>query len=143
MKQFAIIGLCLLTLTMMGCKDDDEIAPETRVSAILSGANEVPTNTSPATGTVTGTYDDDSNELDLVITYQQMTPTAWHIHNGAEGANGPVVLDLGSTFTSPYNYSTTLTEQQEEALEDGMYYVNIHSSQYPNGEIRGQLEIIP
>lgn len=141
MKQFAIIGLCLLTL--MGCKDDEEMAPEIEITSILSGANEVPVNNTPATGRATGTYNEESNKLDLVITYQQMTPTAWHIHKAAKGSNGPVILNLGTTFTSPYTYSTTLTEEQEDDLLAGLYYVNIHSTQFPNGQIRGQLEIVP
>ncbi len=138
------MGLCLLTLTMMGCKDDDDddMVPEIEVTSILSGSNEVPTNTSPATGTVTGTYNEDTNELDLVITYQQMTPTAWHIHEAPKGSNGPVILNLGTTFTSPFTYSTTLTEEQEDDLLATMYYLNIHSAKFPNGEIRGQLEIV-
>lgn len=138
-----MLGMCLLALSM-GCKDDDDDAmdPLTEVTAILSGANEVPTNTSPATGRVEGTFNEETNLLDMTVTYQQMTPTAWHIHNGAEGTNGPVLFNLGNTFTSPYNYSTTLTEAQEADLKAGNYYVNIHSTTYPGGEIRGQLELV-
>lgn len=144
MKKLAMFGMCLLALSM-GCKDDDEddVTPETKVTAILSGANEVPQNTTSATGTVSGTYNEETNMLEMRITYQQMTPTAWHIHEAAKGSNGPVILNLGTTFTSPYTYTNTLTEEQEDDLLDGMYYVNIHSAAYPNGEIRGQLEIVP
>jgi hypothetical protein len=145
MRKLAMIGMCVLALSV-GCKDDDDdddVTPEIKVTAILSGANEVPNTTTPATGTVSGTYNEETNALEMAITYQQMTPTAWHIHRAAKGSNGPVVLDLGKTFTSPYTYTKTLTEEQEDELLDGMYYVNIHSTKHPNGEIRGQLEIVP
>lgn len=109
--------------------------------ATLSGASEVPANTSTATGKAEGTYNNDTRKLNLTITYQGITPTAWHIHKAAAGTNGGVLFDFGNTFTSPFNYSTTLTEEQETDLKAGMYYVNIHSATFKGGEIRGQLSV--
>jgi CHRD domain len=66
----------------------------------------------------------------------------WHIHKGAVGVAGPVVLDLGTTFTSPFSFSTSaLTAEQEADLKAGLYYVNIHTIAVPSGEIRGQLAV--
>jgi CHRD domain len=93
-----------------------------------------------ATGSVSGTYNQTSKILTLTVTYTGVTPTAWHIHKGAAGTAGPVVLDLGTSFASPFKFTTTaLTTDQETDLKAGLYYVNIHSAKNPSGEIRGQL----
>ncbi len=95
-----------------------------------------------ATGTVIGTYNKTSKILTLTVNYTGMTPTAWHIHKGAAGVAGPVVLDMGTTFTSPYSFTTTaLSTDQETDLLAGNFYVNIHSAQAPSGEIRGQIVV--
>ncbi len=95
-----------------------------------------------ATGAVTGKYNKGTKILTLSITYAGITPTAWHIHKGAAGTAGPVVFDLGTTFSSPFNFSTiALTAEQETDLLAGLYYVNIHSKIAPGGEIRGQIAV--
>lgn len=95
-----------------------------------------------ATGAVTGKYNKGTKILTLNISYAGITPTAWHIHKGAVGTSGPVVFELGTTFSSPFNYSTiALTAEQETDLLAGLYYVNIHSKIAPGGEIRGQIAV--
>jgi CHRD domain len=95
-----------------------------------------------ATGSVTGTYNKGTKILTVSVNYAGLTPTAWHIHKGAAGVAGPVVLDMGTTFVSPFNFSTVaLTADQEADLLAGLYYINIHSKKAPNGEIRGQLAV--
>ncbi|MBK5278023.1 MAG: CHRD domain-containing protein [Bacteroidia bacterium] len=110
--------------------------------ATLSGANERPNpNTSTATGSATLTYNDESNIFTIVITYSGMTATASHIHKGEPSVAGGVVFPF-SPVTSPINYtSVALTEAQEADLRAGLYYVNVHSSTFTGGEIRGQLTI--
>ncbi len=142
MKKLAWMGLCILVFT--GCKKDDDDGtpvPNLTVSAVLSGANEIPSNNSTATGAVTGDYNEEKNILKLNITYTGLDSlTGWHIHRGGVDTTGPVVIDFGTTFTSPFSFTDTLTTTQEEELKAGLYYVNIHTKDFPNGEIRGQLE---
>jgi hypothetical protein len=96
--------------------------------------------TSKATGTINGSFNPTTKILTLTINYKYMTPTSWHIHKGAVGVAGPVVFDLGTSFTSPFVYtSMALTTEQEADLKAGLFYVNIHSKIAPSGEIRGQL----
>lgn len=157
MRKLAFLGVFFIA-AMVGCSDDDEttdptpVLPELKVSTTLSGANEVPANPSTATGSVDGTLDQESRVLSLNIMYSDSAssdsaatdstfiPTAWHIHRAPADSAGAVVIDLGTTFTSPFAFKDTLTEAQVADLKAGLYYVNIHSAKYPQGEIRGQLK---
>jgi CHRD domain len=68
--------------------------------------------------------------------------TMAHIHQGAVGKNGPVIVTL--TRSSPTRWSapagTTLTKAQYESFKAGDLYVNVHSTAYKDGEIRAQLQ---
>jgi hypothetical protein len=113
----------------------------------------VPANTSAATGTFEGSYDERSGLLGFKIVYAGLTAnaTSAHIHRGAIGANGPVQIDfapLGFTFgaqsgTFSKLSLTALTASQVTDLLAGNLYVNIHSSSFPGGEIRAQLNATP
>ena len=158
MRKLALMGSFFLAVVAMGCKDDENGTtdplplPELKVSTTLSGANEVPANTSTATGSVEGTLDQETRILSLNIMYSDsaasdstaadslFVPTAWHIHKGAADTTGAVVIDFGTNFASPFAFKDTLSEQQLADLKAGLYYVNIHTAKYPAGEIRGQLK---
>jgi hypothetical protein len=95
---------------------------------------------SKAKGTIDGSYNPNTKILTVIVSYSDITPTAWHIHKGDVGVVGPVVFDLGSSFSSPTTLiSSALTADQEADLKAGLYYVNIHSKIAPSGEIRGQI----
>jgi CHRD domain len=95
---------------------------------------------SKAKGTVDGSFNPTTKILTLTINYSDITPIAWHIHKGGVGVTGPVVFDLGTSFSSPSTLvSPALTADQEADLKAGLYYVNIHSKIAPSGEIRAQL----
>jgi hypothetical protein len=67
--------------------------------------------------------------------------TSAHIHDGNVGVEGPIVIGLlettPGTWMVPAN--TVLNDAQIARLQAGGYYVNVHTTQNPNGEIRGQL----
>ena len=107
----------------------------------LSGGEEVPPNDSPATGTGVVTIDTVTNQLDYNITFSGMqgSETAAHIHGfAAPGANAGVLYALPSG--NPKIGSITYTDAQEANFLAGLSYVNIHSSVFPGGEIRGQID---
>jgi len=116
--------------------------------ATINAAQENPATTSPATGTAIMHYNFANNTFDLVVSITGMTnlATASHLHEAAVGANGGVVTTLGgetaftrsgntltATFTNIRHGGTPLT------LMRGGAYFNIHSVQFPGGEVRGQL----
>ena len=73
-------------------------------------------------------------------------PTKAHIHQGAKGASGPVVVDLmpafepgEAAFTSKTCVDTTADIAAKLIADPAGYYVNIHSAGFPDGAMRGQL----
>ena len=107
----------------------------------LSARNEVPPNASPGTGRATVTLDRASKVLTWSVAYGGLTGpvTGAHIHAGAEGTNGPVVVPF-TVSASPITGSATLTDAQVQQLAQGLWYVNLHTPMNPGGEIRGQLK---
>jgi hypothetical protein len=109
----------------------------------MDGLQETPPNASPATGTIVGTYDDVTNFLDVTVTFQGLLgmQTDAHIHKAPPGIAGPVVF--GIPLGSPSVVQRTITELQEADLLAGLWYVNIHTTMWPAGEIRGQMNPVP
>ncbi|HEY9406900.1 MAG TPA: CHRD domain-containing protein [Nitrososphaera sp.] len=118
----------------------------------LSGSEEVPAVQTEATGVAEFIPGEDSVAYSVNATNIQGV-TAGHIHLGKQGENGPVVVTLFK-YDSPMNEVSetgTITADKLEGplagkqLSDlaaaggnGTLYVNIHTEQNPNGEIRGQ-----
>ncbi|PRY07292.1 CHRD domain-containing protein [Pontibacter ummariensis] len=152
MKSLFHTNILLLLLlsplcVFSSCDDDDEddgnINPDIVQfeNITLSGDNEVPANSSAATGTFNGTFNRDTKIMTYSIDFAGLTPTMMHFHKAAVGQNGDVEIGIGAApFTSPVQGQTpALTEAQEADLMAGLWYVNVHSNQFPGGEIRGQL----
>lgn len=109
-------------------------------TATLTGAAEVPANASTATGAATLTYNKETKIFTVVVTFSGLTPNNGHIHKGAAGVSGPVIYPFTGVNTSPINYtSAALTADQEADLIGALYYVNLHTTAFAAGEIRGQL----
>jgi len=107
----------------------------------LAGSNEVPPVTSPASATGTVTVNADRSVVAHIMV-TGMNATAAHIHQGAPGANGPVIVPFvkqgDNMFVAPPN--AKMTEDQYRAYKSGKTYVNVHSAAHPAGEIRAQLK---
>jgi hypothetical protein len=110
------------------------------VKVTLSGANEVPPVTTSASGGGTITVGDDRSVSGSVST-TGVAGTAAHIHEGAAGKNGPVIVPLtkeGDQYKVPAG--AKLSEAQMASFKAGNLYINVHSAAHPSGEIRGQLK---
>ena len=141
MKNLMRVFFALSMFFAMGCDDDDDNDQDNimNFSAGLSGTGENPPNASTASGTATAIYNETTNRLSISVPYTGMTATAAHIHKGAVGTSGPPVFPF-ENLTSPLTLTNVeLTQAQEDDLLNGLYYVNIHSADFPVGEIRGQL----
>ncbi len=111
--------------------------------ASLSGAQEVPANTSAARGMAEVQFNTNTNLLTWKVTYNGLSgsATGGHIHGpAAANANAGVVVPFaGNLNAQPVQGEATITQTQFGDLAAGLWYVNIHTAQFPGGEIRGQL----
>jgi hypothetical protein len=110
-----------------------------RFKASLDQAQEIP----PTGSTAVGTAEVWLIEPENVITYEVDTvgiaaPANAHIHAGAVGASGPVVVGLNGA-APPFCGAATLSAADVTALKAGGLYFNVHTTAFPGGEIRGQL----
>ncbi len=128
----------------MPASADASTAPASQVfAANLSSANEVPATESIAAGRAIMTLVTDTLHYRVFVTDIDKITMA-HIHIGAPGVNGPIIVPLYNgvgTFdpATPISGTVTLTPTQVADLLAGNYYVNVHSLDFPGGEIRGQL----
>ena len=120
----------------------------------LSGTNEVPPNDSIATGT--GKFTLDGNQFTGgVFLPPPIIPGSASVHGPAgPGSNADVLFDLSGPFFVPpypsisnhdaggtaYFADRTLSQSEGDQLLAGLWYVNVPSDAFPDGEIRGQIE---
>src|SRR3954470_8120049 len=109
----------------------------------LSGSKEVPPNSSSGRGTVIVRYDMATNVLYLYGDYQNLSSPAIasHIHHGAPGISGTIIIPLTNTgdSTGTLSIQSTLPDSLETELLAGNMYVNVHTDSFSGGEIRAQL----
>ena len=146
-------------VTGLAFADDDKF------SATLSGAQEVPEVTTPATGKIKAKFNKGFTEVtvDLEIKNQLGSVIGAHFHCGRPASNGPVVLGLmgpGPLSFDGKRIRGTLTNANISgvdcsgfigrpvtnivalafAMRDGLIYVNVHTDMFGSGEIRGQMQ---
>jgi hypothetical protein len=108
-------------------------------STNLTSAQEVPSNSSTATGTSTLLLSADEMTAKVSLTFSGLSSaqTAAHIHGPADpGVNAPIIFPLPNGQVS--NFMITLNATQLADLKAGKHYVNVHSTNFMGGEIRGQ-----
>ena len=117
------------------------------LSTVMTGAAEVPGPGDPnGSGTATITVNPGQEEVCWEITVEEITlpATAAHIHVGAAGTAPPnnVVVTLSAPDANGFSSGCT-TVERELALailkNPENYYVNVHTTDFEAGAIRGQL----
>lgn len=131
---------------------------------VLRGREEVPAILTPGSGTFRATLNADGTALDFELTYENLVApaTVAHLHFAQAGVNGPIFAFLcggdgmpacpagGGTVTGTITAANIrgvpeqgLAEGDFEGaltiMRQGVAYVNVHSTTFPAGEIRGQL----
>lgn len=114
------------------------------LKATLSGAGETPSGSPTGSGTSLVTIDVARSQVcwSTSVSGILLPSTASHIHRGAAGTAGPVVIP----FTAPGVFGTTsgCATADPALLKDILanpsnYYVNVHTTDFPGGAVRGQL----
>ncbi|RZF30674.1 CHRD domain-containing protein [Paraburkholderia sp. UYCP14C] len=112
----------------------------------LTGAQQVPPVQTPGSGTAKLTYDSSTRVVTWNISFSGLTsPTTMsHFHGPAPaGKNAGVKIWLSQKgsmeVTSPFSGQTTLSPDDAKMFEAGDMYINVHTKNNPNGEIRGQV----
>ena len=159
MRRIAWMGIvALAALGSASCNDALE-GKEVFV-ANLSAAEEVPARPTAANGTAQFVVE--GNQITYAIEVDDITAiTAAHIHTAATGVNGPVRMFLYPPRAGGPAPQVTVTDKHIlvqatvdsssvngvtfdellNAMRSGNAYVNVHTSQFPSGEMRGQIRL--
>ena len=110
------------------------------LTLVLDGKSEVPAVDTTATGSGKISIQDD-RLVKGSVNVSGIEPTMAHIHEGAAGESGPPIITLTkddeNSFSVPQG--AKLTDAQYKSYVSGKLYVNVHSNEHPNGELRAQL----
>ena len=143
--------------------DDHDEDPRLRFVAVASGAQEVPANDSNARARLLVSFDPALSRAQVVLRVRDINSmvVAAHLHCNRAGLNGPVAFGLlspGPLAEVGANTRVTLTNADAvgdcsgaigrpvnniaslyQAMNDGLIYLNVHTPDFPAGEVRGQL----
>jgi CHRD domain len=156
--NFVIIAMALTSLVLVGTAITQSYGQNEKYRAKLDGDNEVPPVNTTAEGVINFKTKDGSMSWKMNIT-GITDPTGAHIHKARNGTNGDVVVDLlkvskhssnpqgivmrgnitDSSLTGPMKGQTL--KDLQTAMANGDTYVNVHTKDHPNGEIRGQIKL--
>jgi len=116
--------------------------------AVLTGSQEVPPTTSQGFGTATVTFTD-ATHINVTINVANLGAAInnFHIHgpNGPAGTNASVIINLiglGGVFTNGTmtgNFPIDAGTAAQLIAHPENFYVNVHTTQFPGGAVRGQL----
>lgn len=121
-----------------------QILPSSPYVASLSSRQEVPRNTSPGVGRAAVSLNAAQTQALVTVQWSGVSGalTGGHVHSGFFGSNGPIVCNLSppaAAAGSVVDFLCTFTAAQIAALKRGGFYLNLHTSANPGGEIRGQI----
>lgn len=149
-KRLAIVVAALALLALPGTASAvDPTQPA--YGGPMTGAQEVPAVVTTATGQGTAVISADGSTITYIVTYSGLSGTvnASHIHTGAAGVAGGVILPLtpgpspmsGTLTAANFTASGSVTTfaQAVAAIRAGTTYFNLHTTANPGGEIRGQI----
>jgi CHRD domain-containing protein len=133
------LAAVIAALGIAGCA---AVGPPGGTRIALSGDQEIPPNKSGAAANGAFLIGEDGS-VSGAIKVRGMAATAAHIHDAAFGTNGPVIVPLVRTADDMFSAApgARLTAEQYADYKAGKLYVNVHSKDFPGGEIRSQLAV--
>ena len=141
-KLIAILAVGAIAALVFTALSSARPRATTMLGAKLTAAQEIPKQAvadADAHGTFTGTLV--GTKLTWKLTFAKLTgpATAAHIHLGAMGKAGNVVVPLCGPCKSPMTGTATISASLLKQIEKHLTYVNVHTGKNPAGEIRGQV----
>jgi hypothetical protein len=140
-RKLILLAACG-ALAIGGCETVNEVGDASEFVAQLSGANEVPPADPDGAGFAEMSFNDTTNTFCTDLEVRQISPaTAAHVHRGAAGANGPVVIPIDTPDDDDSDDCRVIDDALGDEITNnpGGFYVNVHTADYPDGAIRGQL----
>jgi len=139
------LAVAIAAAALTACSTMQDMMPDWMpgsgaINVKLTGTEEVPPLSVPGKGSGSFRVAEDGT-ISGSITTEGVEGTMAHIHRGAKGTNGPVIVPLdkkGDTYTVPAGRK--LSEAQLKDLKAGNLYVNVHTARNKGGEVRGQLQ---
>ena len=147
-----LISAAVLVLFAVSCDDDDIAGLEDDYTATLLATNEIPPTTT--TGTGIATFEDEGDHIEWTLSVTGLTGIVdSHIHLGSSTQNGGIIINLFTprvatgtvngllgtgTITAASNANVSL-DSLRVLFNNGNSYVNVHTSQFGAGAIRGQV----
>jgi hypothetical protein len=126
------------------------LAPAQLYSGIMAGSQEVPPVVTLGNGVATVVLNPTEDQIDATATFTHLGSNvgAAHIHGPApNGANAPVIFGFdavpAATAGSVADQSFAITPVQVVELKTMQHYINVHTGNFPDGEIRAQLGTTP
>jgi CHRD domain len=141
MKSKLLISMAAAGILMIGGLGRAQEGKSLTVQ--LTGAAEVPGPGDPdGSGTATLTFDQDKGQVCFSISVSNIqTPTMAHIHMGAAGKAGGVKVPFEKGADGNWKGCANVDKAvlSDIMQNPGNYYVNVHTAEFPNGAVRGQL----
>jgi hypothetical protein len=155
---FVVVAAALVSLILVATTTTQSFAQNEKYRAKLDGNNEVPPVNSTSEGVINFKTKNDMMTWKMNVT-GIADATGAHIHQGKIGENGDIVVDLmkvskhsdtakgmimrgnvtDSSLTGPMEGKTV--GDLQTAMTNGETYVNVHTDDHPDGEIRGQVKL--
>jgi hypothetical protein len=165
MKLFSLIAVCAVLVMVGSSAIAEEDTDTVRFNTKMTGFQETPSILTTGTGTFKSTLDSTGTSLSYTLTFTPLSSTATmsHIHFGEPGVAGAIFVFLcggggkpacpagGGTVTGTITAADVLGVPAQgidagsfsellTILRSGDAYVNVHSTNHPSGEIRGQIK---
>ncbi|NJN62537.1 MAG: DUF4394 domain-containing protein [Coleofasciculaceae cyanobacterium RL_1_1] len=136
--------------------ENDIVEPSIALEESQQVGATVPPADGPGIGAIFVIYDDATNTLAIKGSFNNLTgsllpvggadsfgnpESAIHIHNGAAGANGPIIRNLTVVGSNRFEGTFTLSDAEEAELFNDALYVNLHTTTFNGGELRGQIDV--
>lgn len=117
------------------------LAAPSKLTAVLSGANETAGGDAKASGGFKVELDPETNDFCYSLwTDKPIKATMAHLHSGAAGADGPPVATLEVTGKTSDACLAIDKDKLTPIVENPAgFYINVHTAEFPKGAVRGQL----